>query len=125
MGRRTYESIGRALAGRTTIVITRQADFTAAGCTVVHRLEDAVNAAVADDEAFVVGGSQIYQQALPKCHRIYWTAVDAIVPGDTFFPTVNWNDWRLVSETPCTRDPRNEFDMVFRVYDRLAISQDR
>jgi dihydrofolate reductase len=119
MGRRTYESIGRALPGRTTIVVTRQANFVAEGCMVAHDLPKAIELARGDDQVFVVGGRQIYELALSLCDRMYWTAVDADVPGDTFFASVDWSQWELVSETSHPADERNEFATSFRVYHRI------
>lgn len=91
MGRKTYESIGRPLPGRTSIVITRNGAWPALeGVVVVGSLEEALEAARGlDDEVFVIGGGQIYEQALPLADRIYLTRVDAEFPqADTVFPTI-------------------------------------
>ena len=100
MGRRTYESIGRPLPGRTTVVVTRRPDWSA-GADEVIRARDVPGAlALAteiDDEVFVVGGGQVYEEALPLADRLELTFVDAEPEGDTFFPEVDWSQWREVA----------------------------
>ena len=89
MGRKTYQSIGRPLPARTNIVITRQVDFTADGCEVVGSLNEALQAAFhspGSDEVFVIGGGEIYQQALPQVDRIYATEVSGAHQATVFFP---------------------------------------
>ncbi len=96
MGRKTYESIGRPLPGRTTVVVTRNAAWDAGSEEVVVApgLEEAVRAATAiDDEVFVVGGAQVYADALPLTDRLELTLVDDEPDGDTTFPAVEWDDW--------------------------------
>lgn len=130
MGRKTYESIGRPLPGRTNIAITRQSDYQADGMVVVNTLEQAL--AKAEDisfvdgheEVMVIGGAEIYQQALPQADRLYITHVHADVAGDAFFPEVDWADWQEVQREDHQADPqgaekRNPFDYSFVVYDRL------
>jgi len=96
MGRTTHESIGRALPGRTNVVITRQTDSAFAGCAVAHSIEEAIAIARAggDDEPRIIGGGTIYEQALPLATRLYLTEVQMDVEGDTFFPEVDWSQWR-------------------------------
>ena len=97
MGRKTYESIGHPLPGRTTIVVTRSPswDSAAAEVRVAGSVSDAIEAAAAlDDEVFVVGGAQVYAAALPLADRLELTWVDAEPDGDTRFPEVDWDDWR-------------------------------
>jgi dihydrofolate reductase len=86
MGRRTYESIGKPLPGRLNIVVTRQEDFEAPGCTVVHSLDEAYRAAGNADTVAVIGGSALFAEALPEADTVYLTEVDAEVEGDVFFP---------------------------------------
>ncbi len=97
MGRKTYESLGKPLAGRTNIVITRQADWKADGTIVVSSLEEAVKAAAATDarEAFVIGGGEIFKQALPMAEKIVLTRVHTVIDGDAFFPELNPADWEM------------------------------
>lgn len=97
MGRRTYESIGRPLAGRTTVVVTRTRGWDAGveGVLVAGSLPDAIAAGAAiDPEVFVVGGAEVYGAALPLADRLELTLVDAEPEGDTRFPEVDWRDWR-------------------------------
>ena len=102
MGRRTYESIGRPLSDRTTIVVTRQPDWNAGagGVLVAASVPEALaTGASIDDEVFVVGGTQVYAEALPLADRLAITFVDAEPEGDTFFPEVDWAQWREVERT--------------------------
>lgn len=118
MGRKTWESIGRALPGRQNIVVTRQAGYKADGCDVVASVEGAISVAGDAEEIMVIGGSQIYDLALPIAHRLYLTRVHAHVDGDAYFPPVDEAEWKLVSDESHTADDRNEFDFSFRVYER-------
>ena len=118
MGRKTWESIGRALPGRRNIVITRRHDFAADGCDVVHSVDEAMSAAGDVDEIMVIGGSQVYEIFLPAAQRLYLTRVHADVEGDAFFPAVDEDEWQLVSEEIHSADERNEFDCSFRIYER-------
>jgi dihydrofolate reductase len=123
MGRKTWESIGRALPGRQNIVVTRQSGYEAEGCDVVTSVRDAVSLAGDADEVMVIGGSQIYDLALPMVQRLYLTRVHADVDGDAHFPPVDENDWQLVSDELHSADDRNEFDYSFRIYERTVASQ--
>lgn len=93
MGRKTYDSIGRPLPGRTTVVVTRQPDWSVPGVTTAHSLEDAL-AAAPDGDTFVVGGGEIYAMALPLADRLVITEVDQSPEGDAHFPAVDWSHWR-------------------------------
>jgi dihydrofolate reductase len=96
MGRLTWESIGRPLPGRLNIVISRQPDFVAEGCTVVGSPEAAISAAGDAPEVMVIGGGHIYKQFLPLADRIYLTRVHAEVEGDAFFPELDESKWDIV-----------------------------
>jgi dihydrofolate reductase len=124
MGRKTFESIGRPLPGRTNIVITRNETYSAEGVKVVAALEDALalaeNIALIDgvDEAVVIGGAEIYATAIPVASRLYLTEVHADVEGDAFLPDIDWSQWREISrERHVAREP-NPFDYSFVVYER-------
>lgn len=89
MGRKTYESIGRPLPNRTNIIITRDTDFAADGCTVVHSLDEAIEKAKTSqgsNEVFVIGGGQIFTQVLGRADRLYLTLVHTTLDGDAYFP---------------------------------------
>ena len=102
MGRKTYESIGRPLPDRTTIVVTRQPDWhDSKDVLVAHSVVEALTrAGELDEKVFVVGGAQIYAEALPLADRLELTHVDLEPDGDTFFPTVDWSQWREVGRNP-------------------------
>jgi len=98
MGRATYDSIGRPLPGRTTVVVTRRPDWSTDGVHVAHDLTTAVELAhTFGDEVFVVGGAQVYAGTLPLADRLVITHVEQSPPGDTFFPDVDWSAWREVA----------------------------
>lgn len=118
MGRKTYESIGRPLPGRTSVVISRQADYRPEGVHVATSLDAALQRAVDDDEVFIVGGAQIYEQALPRVDRLAITRVHARLEGDTFFPELNMDHWRLVEETHHEADAKNPHATTFQIYER-------
>jgi dihydrofolate reductase len=116
MGRKTYESIGRPLPGRTNIVITRQSDYQATGCIVAHDLDSAFQACPPqEDEAFICGGGQLYQASLPVTDRIYLTVLPREVAGDTCFPEVSENEFKMIkSEYIDGVEPYNFF-----IYERI------
>jgi dihydrofolate reductase len=120
MGRKNYESIGKPLPGRTNIVVTRNPRFTAPGCLVAHSLAEAIAAAGADDEVFVIGGAQLYAQALPLARRMYLTLVHADVAGDTHFPPFDWQAWRIVSREDHEADDRHPYPYSFLTLERIA-----
>ena len=118
MGRKTFESIGRKLPGRRSIVISRQMGYAALGCEVAADWSGAVRLAAADTEVFVIGGREIYTLALPHVRRMYWTHVEAQVEGDVRFPPVDWTAWRLISEEWHPADERNDYACWFRTFER-------
>jgi dihydrofolate reductase len=122
MGRRTWESIGRALPGRQTVVVSRNSEYRVrtAGVEQVGSLDDALRVAEAggETEAFVVGGAELYREALGQADRIYLTRVHAAVGGDTYFPNVDWENWQLVESEEHGSDEKNEYAHGFEVYDR-------
>ncbi len=99
MGRRTYESIGRPLPGRTTVVVTRQAGYAPEGVRVAHSVEQAL-ALAEGSEVFIAGGADLYQQTLGRVDRLYLTRIERDYAGDTFFPEVDLSRWRLITEEP-------------------------
>jgi dihydrofolate reductase len=105
MGRKTFESIGKPLPGRANIVISR--NFSASGITVVPDMPQAINAAGQSAEIMIVGGGQIYEQALPLTDRIYLTLVHQTIEGDTKFPELNKNEWQETA-----RDDRGGFSFI-------------
>lgn len=118
MGRLTWESIGRPLPGRQNIVITRQADFAAAGCDVVASPAAALEIAGDATEIMIIGGSQIYDLFLPKAGRVHLTRIHTEIDGDAFFPAISEFEWELVSEETHEASDKNEFAFDFRTYER-------
>lgn len=124
MGRKTWESLKGPLPGRTNIVITRQANYVADGAKVVTSLDDAIrmaeNVALIDgvDEAVVIGGAEIYAQALEKVARLYVTEVHADVDGDAFFPAYAQDVWQESGREDFSAEPPNQYDYSFVVYER-------
>jgi dihydrofolate reductase len=124
MGRKTFESIGRPLPGRTNIVISRNPDYRADGIRTVTSLDDALqlaeDIAVIDavEELMVIGGAQIYAEALPRADRLYYTAVHGIVDGDAFLPAIDWTQWRELSRETHSAVPPNTLDYSFLTYER-------
>lgn len=94
MGRKTWESLGRPLPNRINVVVTRNEDFSAEGCTVARSLEEAFRLFGPDEEIFVIGGGQIYAEAMPMADKLYITWVEADYEGDTYFPEVSDARWR-------------------------------
>ena len=120
MGRKTYESIGRPLPKRRNIVVTHQADFAPAGCEVVHSLGDALALVAGEADVFVIGGGEIYRQALPLAHRIHLTRVHAAVEGDTSFPALDALEWREVARDDHAADGENQYAYTFLTYEKAA-----
>ena len=118
MGRRTYESIGRPLPGRRSIVVTRQTGYAPPGVETARDPETALRMASGDTEAFFIGGAEIYRHALRLVQRMYVTRVHADLPGDTYFPDVDWGQWRLREQTRMPADEKNEFAHSFLIYER-------
>lgn len=117
MGRATHESIGRALPGRHNIVLTRNSDYRAAGCTVVENLAAAWREAAAED-VMVIGGAEVYAQTLPLADRIYLTWVDGDYEGDTFFPAYDETQWKEVSSEWHEASGGNESRYCYKVLQR-------
>lgn len=113
MGRVTHESIGKALLGRRNIIITHDKNYKADGCEVVSSLIGALELTKVEDEAFIIGGAAIYEQALKLADKIYLTEVDAEIDGDKFFK-YDASDWREVHSEPHKSDDKNRYDYAFK-----------
>lgn len=125
MGRKTFESIGKLLPKRRSIVITRQSHFLHPDVQVACSLEAALAlAGHEEDEIFIAGGEQIYQLALPGADRLDLTFVDAPIAGDVYFPPFNSRQWRLISEEQHEADERHAHAYSFRVYERCESRPD-
>lgn len=97
MGRKTYESLGRLLPDRTTVIVTRNRNFQVEGAVVVHSLTQAIEACANDSEAFIIGGAELYQQGLQYAQKLYLTQVNASIEGDAFFPPIDAQMWQEVA----------------------------
>jgi dihydrofolate reductase len=119
MGRKTFESLGsKPLPKRTNIVITRQ-DVEFEGALTAHSLEEAIRMADGDEEIFVIGGAQIYAEALKVADRLYITRVEHDYEGDTSFPEFDLSAWRLVAEERHERGEEYEYPFSFQTFDRV------
>lgn len=124
MGRKTFESIGRPLPGRTNIVISRNPDYAADGVRVVSSLDAAmalcksIGETDGVDEAMIIGGAEIFRQALPAADRLYLTEVHAEVPGDTWFPEFDRDGWREIDREDYAAAGPNPYAYSFLVLDR-------
>lgn len=120
MGRKTWESIGRPLPGRTNIVITRDESYSADGCVVVHSLDAALEAARDSDEIMVIGGAEFYRQVLPRASTLYLTLVEGEFEGDAFFPEIDGNEWREVEHSHHGPDEKNPHAYSFIRLERVS-----
>lgn len=118
MGRKTYDSIGRILPGRQTVVVTNSREFAVPDVLAAHSADDVLRIVGEDNEPFVVGGGEIYRLLLPHVSKIYLTRVHCFVEGDAIFDAVRWNDWELTQHESFLRDANNEHDYSFFNYTR-------
>ena len=120
MGRKTFESIGRALPGRQNIVITTQTEFVADGCDVVSSPAAALAAAAEAEEVMIIGGGEIYRLFLPLAARIYLTRVKVDLEGDTIFPALDESDWLETAREEYSADKSNDYNFAILTYSRNA-----
>ncbi len=121
MGRKTFESLsGKPLKGRMNIVVTRQGAWAAEGVSVARSLDEAVALATKADykELFVIGGGEIYREAMSRADRIYLTRVHTNIPGDTVFPVIDLTQWELVSDDRMEADARHAYAYSFQLWKR-------
>lgn len=126
MGRKTFDSIGRALPNRRNIVLTRgHADFPE-GIEVIHDINfiQSWEKENPDKELFVIGGGHLFEQVLPYADRMYITEINEEFPGDTYFPSIQSDDWILTSKIQGQKDEKNPYDYSFLQYDRKRSSND-
>lgn len=118
MGRKTHESIGRALPGRRNIVVTTKKNYRAEGCEIVHSVDEAMKLLPEDDEVFVIGGSQLFKAFYPFAERLYVTYIDEEFAGDTFFPEIDESEWKRISTERGEKNEKNPYDYFHIVYER-------
>lgn len=119
MGRKTYESIGKPLPGRTNIVLTRNPSFKVDGCEVLHSKADFLSwAKKTDEEIFVIGGAEIYRLFIDEVDQLYVTKIFEQFEGDEYFPKINWENWQLISKELGIKDEKNPYNYEFRRFIR-------
>ena len=121
MGRRTFETLRQPLPNRRNVVVTRDRAYQASGAFIVHDLDEALSLTSKDDEVFVVGGGEIYEQAIPRADRLYLTIVHAVFEGDTFFPKFTDADWILNEDIRNEADEKHSYPFSFRRYERRTL----
>lgn len=121
MGRKTHESIGKALPGRQNIVITRQQNYQSDGCLVFHSVQEFLEFCRGrNDEIFVIGGEEIFKEMFAYADRLYITQILALFSGDRFFPKFDESGWMLVSSVKGNPDGKNAYDYDFKIYERIS-----
>ncbi len=122
MGRKTYESIGKPLPNRTNIVLAREMDFALEGCVVAHSIEEALSLPVVQDdsEAFVIGGGEIFRQAIDLVSTLYVTEVHHRFDGDIYFPVIDAKIWKEVARERGVQDEKNNLEYYFVMYKRVV-----
>jgi dihydrofolate reductase len=119
MGRKTFESIGKPLPGRTNLVLTRDPDWQRAGAVVVHSIDEALERVSDAPEVAGIGGAEVFRLLIPLAVRIYLTRIDADIPGDTVFPPIDYSQWVELMRRKVAADERNAFDMTFVTLERV------
>ncbi|MCX7922505.1 MAG: dihydrofolate reductase [Clostridia bacterium] len=117
MGRKTFESIGKPLPGRQNVVVTRNKNYVAEGCSTIHSIEEALKYRE-NEEAFVIGGADIFKEFLPCTDRLFITLIDDEFEGDTYFPQIEYSKWLLISKTTGEKNEKNPYTYHFLVYEK-------
>lgn len=118
MGRKTFESLGKPLPNRTTIIITRNKKYKADGCLVVNSLEEALEKAKEDENPYILGGAEIYKLAMPIADKLDLTFVHQEFEADAFFPKINTSIWEETSREDFKADDRNKYDYSFVSFEK-------
>jgi dihydrofolate reductase len=119
MGRKTFESIGKPLPGRSNLVLTRDRGWRVEGVIVVHSLDEALERVQDAPELAGIGGADVYRLLMPLASRIYLTRIDADIPGDTVFPPIDHSQWVEIETRQLAADERNAFGMTFVTLERV------
>jgi dihydrofolate reductase len=120
MGRKTYESIGKPLPNRTNIVISRKNDWFEEGILIVGSIKEAIKfAKKIDENAYIIGGGNIYEQTLDLADKLEVTLVDTTLEADTFFPKIDKKKWTQTNEIHHEKDEKNQFDFSFQTFERI------
>lgn len=127
MGQKTFESIGRALPNRCNIVVSNDKDFNPTGCFIARSIDEAIDNALLkscdgwngiENEIFVMGGGSIYKQFLPHANKLYITRINCEIEGDTYFPNIGEDEWKIISKESFKKDEKNEYDYIYEIYER-------
>jgi dihydrofolate reductase len=119
MGRKTYESIGKPLPGRSNIIISRNTEYQQAGCLVFNTINAALESSYQHaDEVFIIGGAALYEATLPYAHKLYITEIHKQFTGDTFFPLWDSNEWTEIQREDIDADPQVDFSYSFLTFTR-------
>jgi dihydrofolate reductase len=121
LGRKNFEAIGRPLPGRANIIITKDRSFACSNCTITYSIEEAIAEAkkIDQEEIFIIGGGSIYEQSMPYWQKLYLTEIELDTEGDVFFPTINMENWDLLSEDCFQKDEKNPYNYCFKVFERI------
>jgi dihydrofolate reductase len=119
MGRTTFDSVGKPLPGRRNIVVSRNKNLLIEGCEISNSLEDAISLCKNNETIMIVGGEEIYRQALPIADRIYRTLIDVSPEADRYFPEIDTTVWKLIDADFKAADDKNKLDCTFETYDRI------
>lgn len=118
MGRKNYESIGKPLTGRRNIVMTRDRTLAIEGCLMAYSIQDVFDLCQGEEEVFIFGGEKIYELFLPYVEKMYITSIDHAFKGDTYFPEVNMDEWREISNEKGVKNEKNPYNYSFYVYEK-------
>lgn len=118
MGRKTYDSIGKPLPNRRNVVITRNKDLKIDGCDLVNSLEEALDLTKTEENVFIIGGAQIYKEAMSVADKLYITEVKQQFDGDAFFPEIKKDQWEEILRDEHKADEKNKIDYSFVTYKR-------
>ncbi len=120
MGRKTYESLGKPLPNRTNIIITRNSNYQANGCVIAHSLEEAIEVAKEDANPYILGGAEIYKQAMHIADCLDLTHVNAALDADAFFPEIDTKIWKETTRKNHLKDDRHQYDYSFVTYKKVG-----
>ncbi|MBA9086613.1 dihydrofolate reductase (trimethoprim resistance protein) [Fontibacillus solani] len=120
LGRKNFDSIGKALPGRRNIILSRDIKLTIEGCEIAHSIKDVFDLCKNEDEIFIFGGEQIYKMFMPYVEKMYITKIHHEFEGDTFFPEIDVDEWKEVSVEKGIQNDRNPYIYYFHVYERIV-----
>ena len=118
MGRKAFESIGRPLPNRENIILTRDPNYEQEGCTIIHSLDE-LDRWKDEEEVVIIGGAKIFEDTIQLVERMYITKIFDSFQGDTYFPSIDWNEWKEVSSQKGITDEKNKHEHVFYIFERV------